>query len=91
MKKRSRYYSEIAGKAIRPCETVKDMMGHLGMDIIEFTARMGMSSSKAQRFLAGKVRIDGEMATMLSSAIGCPAHFWLNLEKFYRDKQRSAA
>lgn len=72
--------------AVPPCETIKEHMRFIGMSEIEFTAKMGLTPLKTKRLLEGKVKIDFDIALRLASAIGCPIHFWLNLERAYRAK-----
>lgn len=70
--------------AIPPGETIKEQLEDKGMDIVQFSEKMGVSIPYVENLLAGKAEITPYIATKLEEVLGVPDSFWNRLEAIYR-------
>ena len=69
-----------------PGDTIQETIDSIGMSQAELAMRLGRSIPKLNELIKGKAPITQETATKLEYVLGIPAHFWLELEKIYRDE-----
>lgn len=72
--------------AISPGETLREVMGSLGMTQQELAIRTGLTVQSLNRIFNGSQSISYETANSLEMATGTPARFWNNLEARYRER-----
>lgn len=77
-------YSFKPDYAVKPGETLKEVMASLSMKQNELALRTGLTVQSINRILKGDQPITHETANKLELATDVPAHFWNNLEAQYR-------
>lgn len=66
-----------------PGATVRDLLGRKGLDSTStIAARLG--HQRSELLLEGHLRLDPEIAAVLSKVVGLSAQFWLERERLYR-------
>ncbi len=70
--------------AVKPGETIKEYLEHMGITQGELAHRMGRPVTQISRIINARIRITVETALQLERILARPAHFWMNLETNYR-------
>ena len=68
-----------------PGETLLEAIEALGMSQAQLAERTGKSKKNVNEIIKGKAPITPETALQLERAIGMPARFWNNRERYYRE------
>lgn len=72
--------------AVKPGESLKELIGSLGMSQKEMATRLEMTEQSLVRILKGSQPITYDTAERLEMVTGTPASFWNNLEALYREQ-----
>ena len=67
-----------------PGETLKEVLGAMGMSEAEFAERMDADLQEISSIMKGEVPITDKIALRMERVLGVPASFWKNLEQQYR-------
>lgn len=77
---------------IHPGVTVAEVLEDRGITPEEFEKKTYISAAFLNKVIAGKERIDEELAFRLEWVVGVPMSFWINLQKNYdiklKERQR---
>jgi HTH-type transcriptional regulator/antitoxin HigA len=71
--------------AVPPGETLRETIKSLGISQSELIQQTGLPKKTINEILRGKSAITQETAIRLDVALGVPASFWNNLERYYRE------
>ena len=67
-----------------PGETLKELLGAIGMSEAEFAERMDAGNKEINSILQGDAPVKEDLALRMERVLGVPASFWKNLEQQYR-------
>jgi len=70
---------------VHPGAHLQELLEEQGMTQVELSRRTGRPIKTINEIIKGRVSITTETALQLERVFGIPAHFWVNLEKNYRE------
>ena len=72
-----------------PGDTITTILDDRGMSRLELSLKVGKSQEFVASLIAGKEKIDDDLAQKLSEVLGATKRFWLNRDQnYWADKQR---
>lgn len=71
--------------AIAPGETIQEVIDDRYWTIEQLSEKLDLNLELTKGLLAGKVRIDMDLAIRLERVLDIPTSFWRNLEKMYSE------
>ncbi len=72
-----------------PGDTILETIESVGMSQAELAQRIGYPKNKLNQLIRGQVILTPAMAGKLSSVLGIPPGFWLELERIYQEEKLS--
>ncbi|RKZ70821.1 MAG: addiction module antidote protein, HigA family [Candidatus Parabeggiatoa sp. nov. 1] len=68
-----------------PGKILKETIEYMGMSSVELSERTAVSQMIIDGIIQGQAQLTPEIALKLEIVLDIPAHFWLNLERTYRE------
>lgn len=75
--------------ATPPGETLRDLLGDLGMSQVELAERTGLSPKHINQVMQGAAPLTPDTASRLEPVVGVPAKFWNSLEASFQSRLNS--
>ncbi|CAI2791391.1 Plasmid maintenance system antidote protein [Serratia grimesii] len=69
-----------------PGDTIIDLMDEHGLSDEELSKNIGLSLTRGQQLLEGKIRLDESLATKLENLFSVSTDFWIKRENAYRQQ-----
>ncbi len=69
----------------KPGDTIQQILLERGVELLDFSIRIGFSIEKTRKLLHGVEPIDDDTAEKLSQALGASKQFWLSRENDFRE------
>lgn len=75
--------------ATPPGETLRELLGDLGMSQVELAERTGLSPKHINQVMQGAAPLTPDTASRLEPVVGVPAKFWNSLEASFQSRLNS--
>ena len=79
-------FEHISIIATPPGASLQEALLYRGIKKKYFAKQMKMTKQQFKDLINGDIELTHEIATKLEELIGIPSHFWIKLEKIYREK-----
>lgn len=71
--------------AVPPGASLQEILEERGISQASFARTIGMTEADFDDLIVGNTPITKEISVVLERVLSVPSHFWLNLERNYRE------